>query len=186
MFKKLFFAVNLPIVVKKELLSIRKELEDDLAKGIKWVEEENLHITLLFLGNTKEDKVDDIISATEEIKQDFFKVFFSKLTYMPPEKEKARMIWVTGESEELVVLQKKIERCMVPSFKREKDKDFLPHITLGRIKSWEFRKRPLYKIPEVEREISINFKPSSFELMESKQGKRGPVYKKIASFSFQE
>lgn len=186
MFKKLFYAVNLPISVKEELLFIKKELEDDLGKGIKWVKEENLHITLLFLGNTKEEKVDDIISATKEIKQNFFRVFFSKLTYMPPEKEKARMIWATGESEELVVLQKKIERCMVPSFKKEKEKDFLPHITLGRIKSWEFRKIPLFKIPEIEREISIDFKPSSFELMESKQGKRGPVYQKIASFSFQE
>ena len=51
-----------------------------------------------------------------------------------------------------------------------------PHITLGRIKLWEFRQIEPEERPDVSREIDLVFEVNSIEVMESQLKRIGPDY----------
>ncbi len=185
MFKRIFFAVSLPEEIKRELSVIKEDLKNELKKGVKWVEEENMHITLLFLGKVREDRVNEIISEAEKIRINPFSVLLKEITYIPPDKKRAKMIWAKGESKELSFLYGELEDKVAPHQQSKNGKDFIPHITLGRIRSWEFRSMPLSEIPEIGQELEMSFKINSFNLMESKLTKNGPVYENLREFVLQ-
>jgi len=60
----------------------------------------------------------------------------------------------------------------------EKIKEFnlTPHITLGRIKTWEFRRMEPEERPEINEDINLNFEVNSIEIMESQLKRNGPDY----------
>jgi 2'-5' RNA ligase len=59
---RLFVAILLPDDLKKKLADLISQLRP-LAGGIKWVEPENLHLTLKFIGERSETDVAPIASA---------------------------------------------------------------------------------------------------------------------------
>ena len=56
---RIFISIPVPEVIKDQALQIRMELSR-LKPDIKWVEYENYHITLKFLGEVKEGKLNEI------------------------------------------------------------------------------------------------------------------------------
>ncbi len=182
MFKRLFFAIKFPSFVKDELSLKTEELRAIFGKKIKWVEKENFHITLLFLGSVREEKVKDIIFLANKVKYNPFYIALKKISYFPLEKENARLIWVTGDGEDVFYLNRNLQEKVFQKNLEEKEDDFLLHITLGRIKKWDFQKLPLSMIPEVEEDVNISFKVEYFYLIESKLSKFGASYKTVAEF----
>ena len=67
-----------------------------------------------------------------------------------------RMVWVTGE--------------------KIKEFNIAPHITLGRIKTWEFRRLELEERPQIAEDIDLTFEVASIEVMESDLKREGPEY----------
>jgi 2'-5' RNA ligase len=62
------------------------------------------------------------------------------------------------------------------------NRPYTPHITLGRIRQWEFRQIEPEERPEVNEEISLNFEVNSIEVMESQLKRGGPEYTILESF----
>ncbi|PIX88575.1 MAG: hypothetical protein COZ30_00470, partial [Candidatus Nealsonbacteria bacterium CG_4_10_14_3_um_filter_36_16] len=60
------------------------------------------------------------------------------------------------------------------------------HITLGRIKQWEFRQIEPEERPEVNEEINLTFEVNSIEVMESELKRGGSEYTILESFPFRE
>ncbi len=60
---------------------------------------------------------------------------------------------------------------------------YSPHITIGRLKQWEFRKIEPEERPEINEEINLTFEVESIEVMESELKKTGPVYTVLESES---
>ncbi len=176
--KRAFLAINPPPEVKETLFLKTLPLKEDFRKGaVKWVEKENIHLTLLFLGLIKETK--KIEENLSQINFNPFEINLSRISYFPEDRRKARMIWARGEEiEELTSLFKKVKEKTGRS-----QEDFTLHITLARLKTWEMKKTPLEEIPYIEEDLDIQFPVTSFELMESKLKKEGPEYKVIKSFS---
>ena len=65
--KRLFAAIQLPSSLKKSFETYQKELKRAGA-DVKWVEPENIHLTLKFLGSTPADKIEAIAKT---LSQDF-------------------------------------------------------------------------------------------------------------------
>lgn len=98
------------------------------------------------------------------------------------------MIWVEGEkSEDLADLKQDLQEYLLEkiSFKPE-PKSFSPHITLARIKEWEFRKIDIEEIPEVDEEIELSIFVESIEIMESELKRGGPIYTILESHNLNE
>ncbi len=186
MTKRLFIAVKPSGEVREELEERKEEMKDSFpSRAIKWASKENLHITLAFLGNVYKDRIDLLKEDLGKIEASPFSLILNEITYIPSERRKAKMIWAKGESSDMVSLQKKIEKALADShvvnFSPER-KEFTPHITLGRMRSWEWQRLPLVKIPILEEGLEVSFSVSFFELMESKLKKEGPEYISIAKF----
>jgi RNA 2',3'-cyclic 3'-phosphodiesterase len=184
MSKRVFFAIKLPKNVKDFLIEEQSKIKKDIEKEIRWIEKENLHITLLFLGKLKEQKIEEVVKETHKLKIKSFNLSFSKIEYFPEEKREAKYIFVKGESSEVNLLHTKLVELTqkLACSNKENYKNFSLHVTLGRIKLWEFRKKSLYEIPEIKESVDITFPVKSFFLLESVLQKRGPFYKTVAEF----
>ncbi len=172
--RKLFLAINPPKDVKKKLLALKEKFSDVPAK---WTEEDNIHMTLFFIGTVTEEEEEDIgkmISKVSE-KSDAFSAIIESVSYGPPDSKIPRMIWGNIEkSEALVSLKKEIDK--------ESEVEFHPHINLAKINTWGYKKLNPDEIPIIEEELNIAFKVDSIELMESKIIRGKVEYEVLESF----
>ena len=183
---RIFIAINLPEDIKKKLIDYQAKWPE---LPIRWTKKENLHITLIFLGYLSDEDLLEVLKSTKEavLKHQPFFINLKKIIYGPPKKLPPRMIWAEGEeSKELGKLQKDLENSLLaPSVKgiESESRPYAPHITLGRIKAWEFRKIEPEERPEVNEEINLNFEVNSIEVMESELKRGGPNYAILESCS---
>ena len=177
--KRIFIAINPPARTKAILYSYKDEW---LGLPVKWTKEENLHLTLLFLGYLKEEEIPAVIKKIEKIsqKEKPFIVQLEEIIYAPPGKKTPRMIWVKGK--ESSPLNRIFNQLEITLFNKEErvgergKKIFNPHITLGRIRQWEFKKLEPEERPKIEKKISLNFPAKSIEIEESELKREGPRY----------
>ncbi len=131
-----FVAVELPEEIKNQIATVQAELKRIPAQ-VSWVKSANIHVTLKFLGEVPEDKIQDVFTATDSgckgVKK--FRMGLKGLGGFPNLK-KPRVIWVgtsTGEKE-ITELQKKVEQELEKIGFPKEERSFTPHFTIGRIK----------------------------------------------------
>jgi len=179
-----FIAVNLNSDIKKYLNSLQAYLNIPESK-IKWVEKNNLHLTMKFLGYISLEQTELIKSILKEITSrhsPFIIRLFSNIgvfqTYKMP-----RIIWVgirEGISE-LKELYNSIENKLSnKGFPRE-DKDFSGHITIGRVKFIRDKTNFIQILKRIEVN-NLSQEVGSIDLMESKLTPGGPIYDITAKF----
>ncbi len=132
-----FVAIELPEEAKKGLASLRRELERDEHKFVKWVDPEGIHLTLKFLGNIPSKRVTEITEAMKKAAQGSspFLLEISGLGAFPS-LQQARVVWVgvAGELDQLSSLQQKIDSALSALGFPKEERLFVPHLTLARIK----------------------------------------------------
>lgn len=176
---RIFIAINLPEKVKKQLVDYQSKW---LELPCRWTKKENLHITLMFLGYISDEELLEILRITREVaqKHEPFPINLIKICYGPPKKIPPRMIWAEGEkSEELGKLQNNLENSLLASSAKgveSEPRPYAPHITLGRIKAWEFQKIEPEERPEVQETINFSFEVNFIDVMESELKRGGPNY----------
>lgn len=121
-----------------ELKRLQKELRRIVpGDGLRWVRPEQIHLTLKFLGNVPQDRMEDLVTAIREACRGVgpFRLRAEHAGFFPNE-HRPRVIWVAigGETEPLGALQQAIE-CAALSFAEEQaDHPYSPHLTLARVK----------------------------------------------------
>jgi len=188
--RRIFIAINLPESIKEELIAFQERFQELPAR---WVKKENLHITLAFLGYIKEEKLSQIIEMAKKValRHDPFSINLIKVCYAPPKVSLPRMVWAVGEkSKELERLQEDVKNSLIslgiPQLEKEVERNFIPHITLARIRKWEFRQMEIDERPEINEEINLKFEVKSIEVMESHLKKTGAEYEVLKSFSLKQ
>lgn len=113
---------------------------------LRMVERENLHITLNFLGDTGEDKLETIKKIIDESVAEAEPFFITSNMIATFGSDKfARVIWanVDKNGEKVIDIFGALEqRLLAVGFKRE-DRAYVPHITIGRSKEGIDIKKPL-------------------------------------------
>lgn len=178
--RRVFIAINLPESLKIKLAGFESKWPDLPAK---WTKKENLHITLAFLGYVQDDEIPGILRKTEEIakKHKPFQLNFNKICYGPPKKA-LRMVWAMGDkSEELRGLQSDLENSLSNLPFKKENRYYNSHITLARIRQWEFKQIELEERPQIEEFIDLSFEVNSIELMESQLKRTGAEYMVLQS-----
>ncbi|MGB9857283.1 MAG: RNA 2',3'-cyclic phosphodiesterase [Dictyoglomaceae bacterium] len=180
--KRLFIAIDLPFEIKEILNKYKEELAKYITYGVKWVELENLHFTIRFLGETEENKIPDIQRIMDEVSCEFFpfSISFNELGAFPSFKN-PRVIWIgieNGKREMKTLFQRLEDKIVKLGFQRE-EKEFSPHLTLGRVKD-KFRWEKEWKIdiPYLE------FLAEEITLFESKLTSKGPIYNSLYKSKF--
>ena len=175
---RVFTAINLPEEVKKDFLDYQSKWSDF---PIRWTKKDNLHITLIFIGYTPEEKLGEICQITKEVAalHRSFSIDLNKICYAPPKKIPPRMIWAEGEKvKELTDLKQDLEKSLAAAgiHLESNNREFQPHITLGRIRTWQWKRIEPEERPDIEKDISLNFEVNSVEVMESQLKRSGAEY----------
>jgi len=167
---RLFIAIKLPKEVKDYLWELKEEFRG--VGKFNFISKKNYHITLKFLGNIKEDKLEEIKQKLSKIKFNSFEDSLNKLGCF-----NNKVLWINlNQKENVLKLAKLIDQEFM-----EREQRFSDHITLARIKNIkkknEFMKKLETKIKQMK------FKISSFELIKSDLSKDGPKYTVLETYS---
>lgn len=176
-----FIAIDLPNEAKEELSRIQKEINEE-AK-LKFVEPQNLHLTLKFLGEISDAQVNKVKEALKGINFEKFSAMLSDIGIFPSPSY-IRVVWVSLQPAQLLKeLHDKIDSALASSgFKKENR--FESHITLARVKAIKDKKAFTKQIQTIKIK-PIEFVADSFALKKSTLTKEGPIYADIVEFKFQ-
>ena len=185
--KRLFLAIK--IEPETGFTEVYNGLKTNLrAQSIKWVELFNVHFTLKFFGETAVDIIPDICLKIEESIKDVsgFEMHINKTgifgsSYQP------RVIWFgIDNNPTLTTLAENIlDKMTTIGFLRDRQ-NFVPHLTIGRIKYVDDKK--LFN-QIVERYATADIQKvavKELHLYESILRKEGPIYKVVKSFKLAE
>lgn len=167
-----FIAVPIPDGVKKSIFNYLNRIKGTQS-GIRWVKEKNIHITLRFLGETKEDIIDEIEEIIKNASKGCasFNIELVGTGYFPSAR-RAKVIWIGIEDgkEELLKIFEELE-CRIVNLGFKKERPFHPHLTIGRVKG----PRPL-NLPDFEKHL---FTAKEITLYKSTLTPSGPIYEPL-------
>lgn len=132
---RLFIAIPVPESVKANLERVSAHVNP---RGVRWVNPENMHLTLAFLGDVEERRVPDaedaVYDATEGLTNPLHLMARGLRAF--PNERKAKVLWagVAGELDALARLQENLLLKLREYGFEPDDKPFRPHITLARFK----------------------------------------------------
>lgn len=176
--RRLFVGIPLSAPLRRRLT---QEMQTWPKEAVLRTAEENLHVTLFFLGFIQEEHVGEICARVGEVCKEVesFELVFTGMQFIE-NAESPKMIWLTGEeSGALRILLEKIEKTF-SSFVTER-KSYRPHITLAKIKKSKWLK--LGEKPLLKEKLSLIEPVDTIAVFESisLNGKRR--YEQIDTFS---
>ena len=134
---RLFLAIPLADQVRDKLSAIQARLKATGA-DVKWVEAENFHLTVAFLGDLSEALLPDIETVCESIVESTaaFRVGVRGASYFPRKGPQIKTLWagVTEGTAEWKMLARRTEEAFAP-FGVARGPELVPHLTLGRVRS---------------------------------------------------
>jgi 2'-5' RNA ligase len=179
-----FIAIEMSETVKSALSVIEEEFKKSRA-DVKWVNPENMHLTLKFLGNIKEEIVEKIINIMKRICSHYSPFNLEiKSVGMFPNRKSPRVLWVGVEDNNVLkTFQEEIDNGMASTGFEREDRKFTPHLTLGRFRSSRGNEPLLeaIKLHEKDHFGSINVK--SIFLIKSDLSPAGARYTEISEIS---
>ena len=175
-----FIALELPLPVQKHLEGIIFRLMVAQA-DIKWVEPENTHLTLKFLGeiSPKELKSSRKVLLNQDGKRLSIQCRTGQIGAFPSW-SRPQVLWLGLQSgiREISTLQQSLENDLAEYGFARGPKKFKPHITLGRVRSLANMDKLSEKIRNLSlEEIEFNF--GEIALIKSTLTQSGPVYQPL-------
>ncbi len=183
---RIFIAVDIDRNILDEIADLQQQIRRARGndKGLKWVSTENMHLTIKFIGQVKDNIVNDICKAVERASQKHskFELEIKKLGSFGG--KSARVLWVgTGEgSENLAELAWEVDEGLSGLDFPKETRRFTGHLTLCRIKNY----RAGIEMAEAAEQQS-NFEASvsivdSVTVYQSELTKQGPIYTALANY----
>jgi 2'-5' RNA ligase len=151
----------------------------------KWVPFVQLHLTLRFLGETSQARVDAAAEALGKVKHGAFDVCLDR-TGGFPNLARPRALWLGGDkgAEESAALAAKIEQAVCGVGFTPEKKRFAAHLTLARSREEGFLPRPLAET--LRSTPFFAWRAGSFCLVDSDLTPRGPIYTPLREYPLEE
>ena len=174
---RLFVALDLPASVKKSLTKISYGLS-----GVRWVEPDQMHLTLRFIGDTDVQKEQAARAALEEVSFAPFELQVRGVGQFP-EQGAAQVLWAgVDTSDALEKLASDVEAALVAHRLRPEKKPFSAHITLGRMRN-PMKPERLRKFYDQNADFETEpFKVTEFSLYSSLLTPNGSIYTREAAY----
>ena len=172
---RLFVAIRPPEAICDLLI----DAMDDSAE-LRWVGNEQLHLTLRFVGEVERPVANDLAAALGQIRSDRFDLRVQGVGRF--DQKRGGAVWAGVEpNAPVAALAAKVERaCQAIGIDAER-RNFHPHITLARWKGRSSRAADSF----VERTAALSsaeFAVDRFTLFESRLSRHGPHYEEVESY----
>ena len=136
---RLFIAIDLDEAARTAIAEEQRRLKGAIGAtraNIKWVRPEQMHLTLVFLGEVPDARVPPIVEAVgQPVAQPPFDLAFSGIGVFPP-RGAPNVLWIgasSGEAEAVAVQRQLADRVAAFGIPLEQ-RPFRPHLTLARLK----------------------------------------------------
>jgi 2'-5' RNA ligase len=127
---RLFVAIDPPFGIREHLGALCCGLP-----GARWVEPEQLHLTLRFIGDVDGSVLNRVQDTLAEVRAGAFSLRLEGIGFFPP-RGSPRVVWVgIMKNEQLLHLHNRIETVLVRAGLAPEDRKYSPHITLARLKN---------------------------------------------------
>lgn len=172
---RLFIAIRPP----EDVCDLLIDAMDD-SPALRWVGDEQLHLTLRFIGEVERPVANDIAVALDHVRSPSFDLSIAGVGKF--EQRNGGALWAgVSPKEPVVMLAAKIERAIQQVGLEPEHRTFTPHITLAR---WNRRNSEAVDA-FLRRNANLRSDPfpvRSFILFESRLSRHGPHYEEVAEF----
>ena len=173
---RIFAGIALPENLREQLAGLRAGLQD-----ARWVEPQDYHVTLKFIGEVDEGMAEDLDAALSAVRAAPPNVAIEGVGCFES-RNKVRAVWAgVAPDDPLSALRDRIEMAVAQAGGPAETRKFKPHVTLARLK-----RAPLAGVqPYLQAHDGLRltpFTPPSFQLFRSHLGKKGAHYEVIADY----
>lgn len=173
---RLFVGLGLPDIARQSLALLCNGLP-----GAKWVDPDEMHIGLRFIGEVDGGTAQDLDAALSRVSAPDFQLTLSGIDCFA-HAGRVRVLWAgVGKEPLLVHLREKVESAIVRSGLDPDRRKFKPHVTLARFKNGGSERLGGY-LQRHSRFASPPFPVSGFTLYRSHLGSRGAHYERLAEY----
>ena len=169
---RLFIAIDC-----NEIKDFFVSCQDKLPKHGKFTFPEEFHITLKFLGEVDDAKVEEVVKLLKNVEFEEFTAKTKGIGFFVP--SFLRVVFVEVPTPDIFELQKMIDEALLPMFPKEKK--FESHVTLARIKYAANKKDYIDKIQRLKIDEE-KFQVKDFLLVKSTLMPDGPIYETVERY----
>jgi len=172
-----FICVELDEGIRKGVAGLQRRL--GAGNLVKWVEEENLHLTLKFMGDLSDEQV-LMTSRILHSAVNGFEPFEFELRGIGtfPRSRAPRIVWV-GVKDEAEILSKlagRLEESLEPVGAKKEPRKYVPHLTIGRVRGTRGAGRLLDKVSKNRSYEGGTQRVERLTFMRSDLTPSGPIY----------
>jgi RNA 2',3'-cyclic 3'-phosphodiesterase len=177
---RVFIAIDVPDEVRRALGEVQRALRP-LTNTARWVAPETIHITLRFLGEVQEKRLEDIDMALTGLTWKPFTITVRGVGFFPGTRS-PRVFWAGMEAPTMQSLAEQLDTRMERlGFEKEK-RAFRPHITLARAKNTRIDSSLVLAAAKYEEHDFGSFGVDRLYLFQSTLKPSGAVYEKLKEF----
>lgn len=187
---RVFIAIDIDDKIRKAIADLQKQLiaKVDVKKGdVKWVEPNNIHLTLKFLGEISDEQVAEVSEITKTVADAHQKFTLEIESSGSFGGRSAKVVWVgTGKgTDALLALQKDLDDLLAQAGFPKEEREFSSHLTLCRVN------HPIagVKLGEASKQFSHltlgSIAADAICIYQSKLTPAGPIYTLLASFKLE-
>src|SRR5262249_39584417 len=186
---RIFIALDIPSEIRARIVEFMERARP-YASDARWARPEGLHVTLKFVGEVKEDKLERIKSALAAVKAAPLAVTFAGAGFFPTPNS-PRVFWAgVAGGEALAQLAALIDKATHSAGVAQEERAYSPHLTLARAStapSGQHQLRPLASLLKTAPAPHFGtMTAQEFWLYQSQLQRGGSKYTKLQKFGLME
>ena len=178
---RIFIAIDLPNEIRKQLKDLQRKLRP-LTNSSKWVAPESIHITLKFMGEVPEKKIEQIDEALAGLAWKPFTISVHGVGFFPGARS-PRVFWAGMDAPTMQGLTEELDARMEPLGYEKERRAFRPHITLARAKGTRIDGDLVTASTEYAERDFGSFLADRIFLVQSTLKPTGAVYAKLKEYA---
>jgi 2'-5' RNA ligase len=179
--------IGIKVSDREILTSLSNELKRELRlSNISWVDPQNFHLTLKFIGDKESYSINSISKLLEEVRKQYnpFLLKFRQLDFFGSISHPRVIVYNLEKNTILCSLQQNIDKSLLELGIERGSKEFNPHLTIGRVKRL-IERGAFQKVIDKFQIIIEDLEVSEFILFESVLKQTGPEYKELQVFKLE-